>query len=101
MLCSCSQPVLEYSCPRCGAIYNTLQAAALIDFQDGQFHCENCATVLVTAEAAEGVGDASARRERLKAMKDLQVGTSPEPSLPSCECLQGALTDSTLGVFMS
>ena len=100
MLCSCSQPVLEYSCPRCGAIYNTLQAAALIDFRDGQFHCEHCASVLVTAEAADGVGDASARRERLKAMKELQVRTSPEPSLPSCDCLQGALTDSAPGAFM-
>ena len=74
-LCDCSQPVLEYTCPKCGATYNTLQASALIDFRDGQFHCEHCQTVLVTAEAAgaQGGQSASARRERLKAMRELQV----------------------------
>ena len=74
-LCGCSQPVLEYSCPKCGAAYNTLQASALIDFRDGQFHCEHCQAVLVTAEAADAPGgqSASARRERLKAMRELQA----------------------------
>lgn len=66
--------MLEYSCPKCGAHYNTLQAAALIDFADGQFHCEHCQSVLVTSEAFDGqLGSHSARRERLKAMKELQV----------------------------
>ena len=67
--------MLEYSCPNCGAAYNTLQASALIDFRDGQFHCEHCQAVLVTAEAADAPGghSASARRERLKAMRELQV----------------------------
>ena len=70
-----SQPVLEYSCPRCGAAYNTLQASALIDFRDGQFHCEHCRAVLVAAEAlgAQGGQSTSARRERAKAMRELQV----------------------------
>lgn len=71
----CSQPVLEYTCPKCGATYTTLQASALIDFRDGQFHCEHCQTVLITAEAFDGTQSSqSARRERLKAMKELQVG---------------------------
>ena len=66
--------MLEYSCPKCGAHYNTLQASALIDFRDGQFHCEHCQSVLVTTEASDGAqGSLSARRERLKAMKELQV----------------------------
>ena len=70
----CSQPVLEYTCPKCAATYTTLQASALIDFRDGQFHCEHCQTVLITAEASDGTQSShSARRERLKAMKELQV----------------------------
>ena len=74
-LCGRSQPVLEYSCPQCEAAYNTLQASALIDFRDGQFHCEHCRAVLVAAEAAgaQGGQSTSARRERAKAMRELQV----------------------------
>ena len=69
-----SQPVLEYSCPKCGATYTTLQASTLIDFRDGQFHCEHCQSVLVTSEASDGTQSSqSARRERLKAMRELQV----------------------------
>lgn len=69
-----SQPVLEYTCPKCGAHYNTLQASALIDFRDGQFHCEHCQSVLITSEASDGTQNSqSARRERLRAMKELQV----------------------------
>ena len=66
--------MLEYTCPKCAATYTTLQASALIDFRDGQFHCEHCQTVLITAEASDGTqGSHSAGRERLKAMKELQV----------------------------
>jgi hypothetical protein len=74
----CSKPVLEYACPGCGARYTTLQAAYLIDFADGQFHCEACGAVLLAAEdAAAGGGNAAggegARQERLRATKALQA----------------------------
>ncbi|CAL5228299.1 g11405 [Coccomyxa viridis] len=83
-----SQPVLEYTCPKCGATYTTLQASALIDFRDGQFHCEHCQTVLITAEAFDGTQSSqSARRERLKAMKELQVRMEKELA-PLLACVE-------------
>ena len=70
-----SKPVLEYACPGCGARYDTLQAAYLIDLADGQFHCERCGAVLASAEdARSGGGGEGARQERLRATKALQVG---------------------------
>jgi hypothetical protein len=70
-----SKPVLEYMCPGCGARYDTLQAAYLIDFADGQFHCEACGAVLASAEdARSGRGGEGARQERLRATKALQAG---------------------------
>ena len=63
----CSKPVLEYACPGCGARYTTLQAAYLIDFADGQFHCEACGAVLLAAEdAAAGEGTPRAARARAR-----------------------------------
>ena len=65
--------MLEYACPGCGARYDTLQATYLIDFADGQFHCEHCGSVLASAEDAKSGGGEGARQERLKATKALQV----------------------------
>ena len=68
-----SIPVLEYVCPACGARYTTLQAAQLIDFADGEFHCENCASVLRSSRDGAADGGEGARQQRLKAAKLLQA----------------------------
>lgn len=68
-----SIPVLEYVCPACGARYTTLQAAQLIDFADGEFHCENCASVLRSSRDGAADGGEGARQQRRKAAKLLQA----------------------------
>ena len=94
-----SEPVLEYACPGCGTRYNTLQAAYLIDFTDGQFHCEACSTVLTSVEEASGgaksggAGGEGARQERLKATKALQVQKSLFCLLLIEPCLQFCMAD--------
>lgn len=78
LLSARSNPVLEYVCPSCGARYTTLQAASLINFSDGEFHCEHCDSVLRSGrdDGAAGGGE-GARQLRLKATKLLQACAVP------------------------
>ncbi len=71
---ACSNPVLEYVCPSCGARYTTLQAASLINYSDGEFHCEHCDSVLRSGrDDGAANGGEGARQLRLKATKLLQA----------------------------
>ncbi|KAK9902066.1 hypothetical protein WJX75_003064 [Coccomyxa subellipsoidea] len=88
-----SIPVLEYVCPACGARYTTLQAAQLIDFADGEFHCENCASVLRSSRDGAADGGEGARQQRLKAAKLLQEKLEEQlrPLFALLEDIQGRL----------
>ena len=71
----CRAAVLQYKCPRpdCQATYNTLQANQLINFTDGELHCEICNSVLDQDFGDNVVGNETLRKERNKAAKALRV----------------------------
>ncbi len=61
-----------YACPSCHATYTSLDAAHLMDFTTGAFHCEHCGSELRHTFGGGGVmGDEGARRKHVAAMKGL------------------------------
>jgi hypothetical protein len=43
-----AKPLQGYACPGCGAAYNSMDAARLLDFATGELHCEDCKCVCVS-----------------------------------------------------
>ena len=85
--------IMTYQCPSCGAEYSSLQAASLIDIENGVFRCEDCQGVLEErgGEEVAGFVQKSSNKERQHFFKDLTTRFEAQiaPVVQYLEALRG------------